>query len=441
MHVSLWPGGLIGRVTAIMMIAIVLEFFGSILLHDQVDRYTVREDHARRVAELLVVGERLLDDADPHRRDAILDILSTEHLRVQQRATPTIGEASTGSDLQRMRAQIVEWEPSLADKSLRLDTAQSVTHPDRRDLVGAMRLDDGQWLEFRSRDLFGHWPQLYWTIGAAALLAGGVLLAAALVVRTLGSPLRALASAADQVGHGNKVLVLEEGPRDLGQVARAFNAMQDRIGGLIADRTQALAAVGHDLRTPLSRLRLRAGLISDGDTREAMDADISEIEAMLNSVLAYLSGDSDTEPQRRIDLAALISTLVDAYADVGREVAYEGPDHLPLLSRPLAMKRAVSNLVDNGLKYGVRVRVALGRVGDQAQILVDDDGPGIPEEELEHVLSPFFRLDEARRRDTSGLGLGLAIVAKAVSREGGLLRLINRPEGGMRVEILLPAAD
>lgn len=437
-HVTLWPSGLIGRVTAVILIAIVLEFIGSILLHDQIDRYTVSEDHARRVAELLVVGERLLHDAAESETQTVLNDLSTQHLRVEIRPDPVAEPAKPNAMLANMRQQIGRWEPSLRGKILRLSTAPSADRNGREDLIGSLALQDGRWLQFRSRDVWGHWPQLYRTIGAATILAGGVLLAAAMVVHTLGSPLRGLAEAADRVGHGSPVMVLERGPRDLRQVSRAFNAMQARISGLINDRTQALAAVGHDLRTPLTRMRLRTGFMVDPENREAMESDIAEMETMLDSVLAYLSGDNDTEPRKRIDLTSMVSTLVDADADLGRDVSWEGPDHLLVEVRPLALKRALSNLIENGLKYGDRVVVRLARLSDEVQILVCDDGPGIPEDELSHVVTPFFRLDEARMRNTGGLGLGLTIVSKAVEREGGRLALSNRPGGGLQAEIRLP---
>lgn len=438
-HVTLWPKGLIGRVTAVILAAVSLQFLGSILLQDQLNRYTLREDHARRVAELLVVGDRLVQKAEPAQRRGALEVLSTEHLKVELVAGPPAIAAEDDAVFARMRNQIVAWEPSLKHKSLRLGSAPG--RQGRADLVGAMSLEDGQWLAFRSRDLFGHWPQLYRTIGSAAILTGGVLLAAAMLVNTLGAPLRALAQAADQVGHGTPVNMAERGPGDLSTVAKAFNAMQTRISRMITDRTQALAAVGHDLRTPLSRMRLRAGLLADADTREALEADIQEMEALLDSVFAYLAGDIDGGPSRRIDLAALVSTLVEAYADVGRAVTYDGPDHLLLSARPLGLKRAVANLVDNGLKYGRNVRVSLDRQGEEARLRIDDDGPGIPEAKLEQVLEPFYRLDEARARDGRGLGLGLAIVAMAVERDHGALRLSNRAEGGLRAEILLPIAE
>ena len=323
-----------------------------------------------------------------------------------------------------MRDRIAAWEPSLRDRPLRLGSIAGGAG--RRDLVGALQLRSGEWLEFRSRDLYGRWPQLSQALGSAAILTTAVLIAAFMLVNTLGTPLRSLARAADKVGHGTRVTVVERGPRDLVQVARAFNAMQARIGRLIADRTQALAAVGHDLRTPLTRMRLRLGLMGDAEAREAMEADIEEMEVMLNSVLTYLSGGEAEAPSRRIDLAVLVATLVEASADLGRPVTYEGPEHLLTTARPLPLKRAISNLIENGLKYGGVVRVRLERDGAQARILVEDDGPGIPEAELEHVIEPFFRLDEARQRDRGGLadsGAGAGHDRDAPGLHRGLLQV------------------
>ena len=436
MHINLWPTGLIGRVILIILAALAFEFMGSVLIHDQVDRLTLREDHARRVAELLVVSQRLLADAPPSQRREILRNLSTQHLRVELRAAPAVSPSDADPTLDRMRLQIIEWEPSIKSGDLRLTTTVSGQR-DKRDLAGVLRLQDGQWLHFWSMNTFGHWPQLYRTLVTAAILAAGVLLAAAMLVRTIGAPLRALAQAADSVGHGTAVTVRETGPRDLNQVARAFNAMQARIGRLIADRSQALAAVGHDLRTPLARMRLRAGFMKADEMRAAMEADIVEMESMLDSVLTYLRYDSDGEEPRKLNLAALVSTLVYADADLGRAVTYAGPDKLVLDARPLAIKRAIGNLLANGLRYGENVRVTLSDPGDYVCLRVEDDGPGIPEAELERVLTPFFRLDNARHRDTDGLGLGLAIVSNVVEREGGSLLLSNLPQGGLRVEIRL----
>lgn len=434
-HIVLWPSGFIGRLIAIFAVAVLFQFASSIFLHDQVDRYTLREDHARRVAELLVVGERLLSDVEPARRPQVLATLSTEHLKVELKPEPL--QADDDEEMKAIRERIIAWEPSLATHQIRLATAPNPQLARREDLVGSMLMDDGSWLHFRSRDIFGHWPLLYRTFGTAGILAVGVLIFAAVFTQAAAAPLRALARAADQVGLAGPAIVSETGPGELSRLARAFNAMQARIAALIADRSMALAAVGHDLRTPLSRLRLRADMISDEEERSAMVADIGEMEAMLDSVLALLSGDSDPEAPRLVDVVALIATLVGRYED-RHEVSYAGPDHCLLDVRPLALKRALGNLIENGLKYGHRVAVTLGDEEGLVRIRVEDDGPGIPESDLARVTEPFVRLDEARQRDTPGFGLGLSIAVRAAERDGGRLRLSNRPEGGLRADILLP---
>jgi len=207
---------------------------------------------------------------------------------------------------------------------------------------------------------------------------------------------------------------------------------------LIDARTQSLAAVGHDLRTPLARLRLRTEAIASADTREAIGRDISEMEAMIASLLAFLSGDSDPEKPSALDLAVLCATLVDDAADRGHDATYVGPDHFELRLRRLAMKRALTNLVDNALKYGRCATVELLPGDGIVTIRVTDEGPGVPEEELAHVLEPFVRLDPARGRDTIGFGLGLPIAVQAIKAEGGTLTLTNRADGGLVATVVLP---
>jgi len=214
--------------------------------------------------------------------------------------------------------------------------------------------------------------------------------------------------------------------------------MQARIRTLIDDRTQALAAVGHDFRTPLARLRLRAEAIREPEARAAIDKDIAEMEAMVGSLLAYLGGEEDPEEPVRTDIAVLCATVTDDASDHGHDARYLGPVHLEARVRPVALKRSVSNLVDNALQYGTECVVTLANLGERLQITVEDNGPGLPEDMLARVLEPFVRLDVARPRDTVGFGLGLAITVRFVEREGGEFRLRNRTEGGLRAEIMLP---
>ncbi len=184
---------------------------------------------------------------------------------------------------------------------------------------------------------------------------------------------------------------------------------------------------------------MRADAISDEALRDAVEADVLEMDAMVASLLAYLGGEGESEARVAIDLAVLCETVCDDASDRGRDARYTGPDHLELAVRPVTLKRAIVNLVENALHYGERVHLTLLREGDRVVIRVEDDGPGIPAASLASVLEPFVRLDTARARDTIGLGLGLSIVARVVAEHEGTLALSNRPEGGLRAEIILPA--
>jgi len=273
-------------------------------------------------------------------------------------------------------------------------------------------------------------------------MAVGIVLASVLVVRWITKPLRRLAAAAEGFGKGAAPVPMpEDGPREVQDAARAFNAMQARIHRLVSDRTQALAAVSHDLRTPIQRLRLRAGFLDDAEAQRSIDADLDEMEAMVEATLAFLSGDADGEEPRPTDLAAVLRTLCDDAADRGGAVAYTGPDRALLRLRPVAAKRAFANLIDNAVKYGGAARVALRDSPAAAVVTVEDDGPGIPEAAMATVFEPFRRLEASRNRGTGGTGLGLTIARRAVEGHGGTIALANRPGGGLLVTVRLPRAD
>jgi signal transduction histidine kinase len=220
--------------------------------------------------------------------------------------------------------------------------------------------------------------------------------------------------------------------------AQAFNRMQGRINRLIADRTQALAAVSHDLRTPIARLRLRAGFVEDGEAARAIDADLDEMEAMIDSTLAYLRGETESEPRKQADVVAMVETLCDAAADAGGAVVYAGPSQAKLVCSPVTLKRAFSNLIDNAVKYGGGARVSLDDQGRELLVRVEDEGPGIPEADMQMVFEPFRRLETSRNRGTGGSGLGLTIARRAVEQHGGTLHLSNRPCGGLLALVQLP---
>ncbi|NNM76697.1 HAMP domain-containing protein [Sphingomonas sp. ID1715] len=425
--------GLIGRLIAILLLTVTIEFGISTLLYERASQFSVREDEARRLAEHLIICRRLVVERPAAERAEIADELTTDRYLVRWQAqeprTPTIAPAVDG-----MRQQVLAWEPTLN----RNDVRMWLVSPGSKPFVGGvMKLDDGSWLYFQTLHRLDGLNLAAERILLALIPALGLILLAGLSVRLVLKPLRRLAIAADRVGHGSEEQVPEQGPEEVVTVIRAFNNMQARIHQLIDNRTQALAAVGHDLRTPLARLKLRAEAIPDSDARESIERDIGEMEAMVGSLLAYLGGDSDPEQPAPTDIAVLCATLADDAADRGYDVRYDGPDHFEMPVRTLSLKRALSNLIDNGVHHGTKVTVRLQEIADAVAITVEDDGPGIPEERLHDVLKPFVRLDTARPRDTIGFGLGLAIVARAVELEGGELSLANRSHGGLSARILL----
>lgn len=426
--------GLIGRVVAILLFATLVEFGMSTVLYERASQFSVRDDEGRRLAEHLVIARRLMAEHPRAERPAMARSVSTAHYAMDWH---TAAPPPSDPALSAMRAKVLAWEPVLQTSALRLRLEPAVTGSY---VSGAAELPDGSWLYFRTAEAIDSLDQSRNRILIALAIAAVVMaLGGGLIGRTL-RPMRLLATAADRFGTAPAAPLAEEGPTEVRRVITAFNRMQARIQQLIADRTQALAAVGHDIRTPLARLRLRAESIGTATVRDEILDDVAEMDAMVGSLLAFLGGEDDPEKPVLADLAVLCATLADDAADHGRAVTYVGPDHLEHVFRQLGVKRALSNLVENGLHHGDHVTIALALAEREIVIRVEDDGPGIPDHLLGSVLEPFVRLDSARRRDTQGLGLGLAIVCRAIELEKGGLVLSNRAEGGLRAEIRLPRA-
>jgi len=425
--------GLVGRIFAILLLTVLLEFVVGTLIYERASHLSLQDDEARRLAEHLIIARKLLAEQPPEERRALGIQLTTDRYDVHwSPASPPPPPLSP--ELERMRRQIVAWEPSLERSRLWL----RLTSPGRSsEINGGLQLADGSWLYFGMTHSGGKWAFTLGRMGLALIPVLALLIAGGVLIRRTLAPMRDLTRATERIGISDEIIVAEAGTSDVRKLIRAFNAMQTRIHRLIDERTETLAAVGHDLRTPLARLQLRLEGVRESDLRDTMGEDLGEMGAMIDSLLAFLGGEKNPEPLVRTDLAVSLATVVDAFQDQGRDVDYDGPDHLEIEIHPYSLRRAVSNLVENALHYGQRARVGLVRKGEEVLIRVDDDGPGIPRDQLEAVLKPFARLDTSRQRNTRGLGLGLAIVVKAVKLEGGQLTLANRPEGGLRAEICL----
>lgn len=428
------PLGLVGQVVAILLLAVAVEFGASTLLYERASQFSVREDEAHRLAEHLVIARKIVGDAPVRNRPALVDELTTDRYIIRWQPV-SAAPPPTAEAVVPMRRQVIGWEPRLAATDLRL----TVESPGPRAIVrGALRLPDRTWLYFQTRQPVTNRDLSTSRITLALIPAIALMALGGLLIRRMLLPLRQLARAAERFVGDDSIIVEEAGPGEVRRVTRAFNDLQSRIRRLVSERTEALAAVSHDLRTPLSRLKLRADDVADTQVRDAIQQDVNEMSAMVSSLLAFLGGDDDPEAPRPVDVAVLLQTIADAEADVGRPVRYVGPDHAEMATRPVTLRRAVSNLVDNAVRYGTRATIRLEADAGAVVIAVEDDGPGIPEAMLTKVVEPFVRLDQARGRDTPGFGLGLAIVARSAALLGGTLTLSNRAPGGLRAALRLP---
>lgn len=277
--------------------------------------------------------------------------------------------------------------------------------------------------------------QIFLQIGLLTLILTFVLY---FMTRTITRPLLDLADAADAVGRGENVAPLrEQGARELRHATRAFNTMQDRLQRYLDSRTRVLAAMSHDLRTPLTRLRLRAESIDDENLRERFIGDVEEMTQMVNGALNLFKGLTDTEAYAPVNVDELLKSMQLEYAELGESITIEGRSNGSIEAKPLALKRCLSNLLHNAVKYGERAHV---RVTDGAELSISirDAGEGIPAEDLERVFEPFYRLESSRGRDTGGTGLGLSIARDIAQAHGGAVVLRNVPGGGLEALLTLP---
>lgn len=276
-----------------------------------------------------------------------------------------------------------------------------------------------------------------WT-STLLFLVASVTLLGAWAGRALSSPLSAFARAAEDFSLNRSSAPLpENGPEEIKSAARALNRMRERISTLMNDRTRMLAAISHDLRTPITRLRLRSEYIEDPAQRTQTVRDLDQMQSMLESVLSLLRSESPVKPTL-VDVAALLQMVCEQFSDSGYAVTYSGPDRAAFILRPDEIIRAVTNLVQNATRFGTEVDVALLMAGDRLVVDVSDDGPGIPDERKAAMLEPFVRGEEARTMDeTSGFGLGLSIAQAIVTAHDGTLQLLDNEPKGLRVRLQL----
>lgn len=306
-------------------------------------------------------------------------------------------------------------------------------------LRSSVQLGDGQWMNVVARVPVrgAHWPG---EAGYSIVLVTCVALALSLwAVDRASKPLETFADAAERLGRDIEATPLPEtGPREVIQAVRAFNAMQGRLKRLVQNRTQMLAAISHDLKTPVTLLRLRSELLEDEHAREKFIATLDDMSAMIESFLAFARSSCEHEPLRQVDVSALVSGVCDDLRSAGLPVDDDIEDGIVCTVRPAEVRRAVLNLIDNAIKYGERAHVRLRRLASSVEITVTDDGPGIPPDQIEQACTPFFRVESSRNLETGGVGLGLSTTQAILHGHGGELRLDNGAERGLIARATLP---
>lgn len=401
----------------------------------------------RALSERIISIKKAIDGiSDDRDRDRAAHDLGSSSLDVHwSRVSLIIGNAPSTDRSRAVGARLRELAPDFAAEAFRVGyaddgaLASGDTEAYRHMMLVSIRLTDSSWINFAS-PTFGttHWltsssPVLALCFGLA------IVVVAILLLRWVTRPLRELAWAAERFNLDTQHQSLsEDGPAEVRRAARAFNAMDERIRRLVKERVQALAAVSHDLRTPIARLRLRAEMFEDEDMRGRVNDDLTEMETMINSTLEFLKFGTASEPNRAIDLAALLQTLVDDARDRRGAAVLTGEPHAILQAQPVTLKRAFENLIGNASKFGDQVEVAIGQDNTHVTVRILDNGPGIPDDQMERVFEPFYRLEGSRNRGTGGTGLGLTIARQIILSHGGSIELANRQVGGLEVVVRLP---
>jgi signal transduction histidine kinase len=458
------------QLVVLLLVALAVAQAASFIVFTDDRQAAVRAANRAGLIESMASVTRLLQETAPGRRAGLADAASTPRIRYwtsAESATPP-GPRDAQVALPAMQFQRIFPNLPEAPRVTLITGARDDDDPGARggpqrrpggapgmpgggrppflgdtyDVLVSVPFTDGGWLNAQTRVRADPVPIPWPSLISAGLMAIAILAIVGLIVRRTTLPLAALADRVEAFGRGAPSMTLPEtGPREVRRLTSSFNQMQERLARFIADRTRMLAAIGHDLRTPITSLKIRAELLDDEEARDRMMATLDDMQRMTEATLAFAREDADAEPRRSVDLNALVESLSEDLAAMGRDVTFTGVERLPYPCRPTALRRAVGNLVENAVRYGDRARVTLAAGPDGPRIVIEDDGPGIPPERIEEVYKPFVRLETSRSRETGGSGLGLSIARSIVLAHGGELTLANRREGGLRAEIRLPPAE
>lgn len=411
----------------------------------------VASGNVERLVDRLIFLSDTITTLEPSVRDEAAHRLSGGSIELHWAREPL---ATAGglldSETVALRDHLIQRVPKLASGGLIVGSTRvgSVEHGSPRDgndhhtTLLSLALADGSWLNVTLVKVLATRTASPSILLSAGLGALGIIAISILMGRWLTRPLDQLASGARQLFQtSHNAQLPETGTREVRTLAAAINELQHRIGGLITARTQMLAAVSHDLRTPLTRLRLRSARVQDRETRQSIENDLDEMEQMIDAVLEFLRTDKEAEATEHVDISAVLQTIADDAADAGQNVEVRAPRNLVIRGRHLALKRALTNLVQNAVRYAGSAIVEASAGSDGIRIVIRDDGPGISADKLEAVFEPFYRVEASRGRATGGHGLGLTVARSIMRAHGGDVVLVNRTPCGLEAVVALPAME
>jgi signal transduction histidine kinase len=453
---KLLPDSIRTRTIVVLLLGLTVSHLGSTVIYSSDREQALASVSERSYADRVATIAKLINSLPETLRQPLAEVVSNSDLQVSSGLVAKVpAEHQEDARWSIVHDALYPYFGNMDDQHLHVIMAPP-THqagcgwlaglhllhgyPCQSDLRISLLLPESMWVNF---DVQIPGPVSLWSI--KSILSTLIMVVATLVISIWATgwiiaPLGVFARAAERLGMDVNMTPLPEGgPQEVRAATQAFNQMQQRIRNFVEDRVRMLAAISHDLRTPITRLRLRTEQLPIEATQQRrMLGDLDEMEQMVSASLDFARDEALHEPSKAIDLAALLGSICDDSSDAGAGAQFEWDERLIYRGRPYALKRLFSNVIDNAVRYGQQARVTIGTSPDAIEVAIDDDGPGIPLDKLEAVFKPFYRLDPSRNKASGGIGLGLATARSIARSHGGEITLQNRPEGGLRVIVTLP---
>jgi signal transduction histidine kinase len=449
------PDTLAKRTLLALILALAVSHAISIGLYISDRTQTLATGRGEHIGDRITMVDQFIRNSSVQNRPQLLALADGPRMHVTISPTSPVGEvAQSGKQLKTLRSSLIAHLNPDKSRKVRLKLLGTLSasdlHPtiapsgvtgDRVDMMlASLSLPDGSWLNFtvptpKTNPIWN----IRFTLSMVIMFLAVIILSV-LAVHYLIRPLSLFSSAARRLGADVDAPPMpESGPTEIREASMAFNEMQARLRNFVQDRTQMIAAISHDLATPIARMRLRTEYVEDKEQYTKMLSDLDDMEKMVSSTLAFARNDAESEPSARVDLRILLQRICNDATDMGQPVSLQIKEEpVPFACHPTAMRRALGNLIDNAVKHGKRAYVMCNPEPDLIRILIEDEGPGIPEDRLEDVFKPFHRLETSRNRETGGTGLGMTVARSIIRAHGGDIKLAMRKTCGLRVEVTLP---